>query len=132
MIKRSILKTIEDHLSAKEITLLVGPRQAGKTFLMRLLKDRLDKKREKTLFLNLDFDENKEFFTSQTALLRKIRLNIGEAEGFVFIDEIQRREDAGLFLKGLFDMNLDEETRPNPKLETINTNEKDPNEMNFS
>ena len=33
---------------------------------------------------------------------------------------------------GLFDMNLDEETRPNPKLETINTNEKDPNEMNFS
>ena len=25
---------------------------------------------------------------------------------YVFIDEIQRREDAGLFLKGLYDLNL--------------------------
>lgn len=106
MIKRSILNNVENHLLNKEITLLVGPRQSGKTYLMRILKDRLDKQGKKTLFLSLDFDENKEFFLSQSALLNKIRLQIGESKGFVFIDEIQRREDAGLFLKGLFDMNL--------------------------
>lgn len=31
---------------------------------------------------------------------------MGKSDGFVFIDEIQRKEDAGLFLKGLYDMNL--------------------------
>jgi predicted AAA+ superfamily ATPase len=37
--------------------------------------------------------------------LSKIKLEIGD-DGFVFIDEIQRKEDAGLFLKGIYDRNL--------------------------
>lgn len=106
VIKRDILPPLESHLEAREITLLVGPRQAGKTFVMRLLQQKLDNEGKKTLFLNLDLDENREFFTSQTILLKKIKLNLGETRGYVFIDEIQRRENAGLFLKGLFDMDL--------------------------
>jgi len=38
-------------------------------------------------------------------LLQKIRLETGDS-GFVFIDEIQRKENAGIFLKGLYDQNL--------------------------
>ena len=34
----------------KEISFIVGPRQAGKTTLMLLLKEYLEKKGEKTLF----------------------------------------------------------------------------------
>lgn len=106
MIKRSVFSAIEAHLSEPEITVLIGPRQIGKTYLMRLLQDHLQAKQEKTVFLNLDVDEHKQFFTSQTALLNYLRLQVGEKRAFVFIDEIQRKEDAGLFLKGIYDMGL--------------------------
>lgn len=97
---------LKDHLPKKEISFIIGPRQAGKTTLMFILKDFLEKKGEKSLFLNLDIEADKQFFVSQTNLIRKIRLEIGENPGFVFIDEIQRKEDAGIFLKGIYDMNL--------------------------
>ncbi len=106
MIKRTIFDPIKSHLDKKEITLIIGPRQAGKTTLMSLLKDELDKKGEKTLFLSLDTEADRQFFNQQQRLLQKIELEIGKEKGFVFIDEIQRKEDAGIFLKGLYDMSL--------------------------
>lgn len=106
MIKRQIFEELKDHLDKKEISLIVGPRQAGKTTLMRLLQDQVEASGKKTVFLNLDIESDGQFFVSQNQLLRKIALEIGEGEGFVFIDEVQRKENAGLFLKGLFDMNL--------------------------
>lgn len=106
MIQRKLLKSLKEHLSHKEITLIAGPRQAGKTTLMLLLKKQLEKKNKPTLFLNLDIEADKRFFVSQEALVRKIELELGKKSGFVFIDEIQRKEDAGVFLKGIYDMNL--------------------------
>ena len=106
MIKRKLLSDLKPHLSQKEISFIIGPRQAGKTTLMLLLKDYLEKKGAKTLFLNLDIESDKQFFTSQTNLISKIKLEIGSQRGYVFIDEIQRKEDAGIFLKGIYDMNL--------------------------
>lgn len=106
MIKRTIFEALEKHLAEPEMTVLVGPRQIGKTYLMTLLQRRLRKKGEKTVFLNLDVESDKQFFGSQTALINYLRLQIGEAHAFVFIDEIQRKENAGLFLKGLYDLRL--------------------------
>ena len=106
MIKRKLLSDLNAHLSQKEITFIIGPRQAGKTTLMLLLKDYLDKKGAKTLFMNLDIESDKQFFISQTNLTQKIKLEIGSQRGYVFIDEIQRKEDAGIFLKGIYDMRL--------------------------
>ena len=106
MIKRKLLDSLKEHVPEMEITLITGPRQAGKTFLMNLLKKELEARGEKTLFLNLDIEADKVFFSTQTRLLQKIELEIGKQKGYVFIDEIQRKENAGLFLKGLADMNL--------------------------
>src|SRR3989344_4970420 len=106
MIKRDIYEPLKSHLEQKEISLIVGPRQAGKTTLMRLLKENLDKKNKKTLFLSLDMEADQFFFRSQGLLLQKIELEMGKEKGFVFIDEIQRKEDAGVFLKGIYDMDL--------------------------
>lgn len=92
------------HLPKKEISLIVGPRQAGKTTLMLQLQEHLKKKDEKTLFLSLDFERDMPNFTTQTALLDRIKLEFGKKKGYVFIDEIQRKENAGIFLKGLYDM----------------------------
>ena len=106
MIERTLFSELKDHLSKREISFIIGPRQAGKTTLMLLLEDYLKKKEERTVFLNLDIESDKQFFTSQANLIKKIKLEIGEKEGFVFIDEIQRKENAGIFLKGIYDMNL--------------------------
>jgi len=106
IIKRDLFEEIKNHLSAKEISLIIGPRQVGKTTLMLLLKEHLEKKGEKTLFLNLDVEADKQYFVSQEALVRKINLEFGKDKGYVFIDEIQRKENAGLFLKGIYDLNL--------------------------
>ncbi len=106
MIERKLFEGLKGHLSQKEISLIVGPRQAGKTTLMLLLRDYLVTQGNNTLFLSLDFDSDQPFFASQRNLVNKIQLEIGKKKGYVFIDEIQRREDAGIFLKGLYDLNL--------------------------
>ena len=106
MIKRQLLKQLKGHLGKKEITFLVGPRQAGKTTLMLFLKEELEKQGKKTVFLNFDIETDRQYLSSQQKLLRKISLEIGNSKGYVFMDEVQRKEDAGRFLKGLYDMNL--------------------------
>lgn len=106
MIKRKILSHIEDHLSSDQMTIITGPRQVGKTYLMQVLKDRLEKKGKKTLWLNLELEDDAEKFTSQLGLVSYIKLQLGKEKGYVFIDEIQKKENAGTFLKGIFDMNL--------------------------
>ncbi len=106
MIQRTLFTELKNHLRKKEISFIVGPRQAGKTTLMLLLKKYLEEEGERTVFLNLDVESEKQFFTSQINLIEKIKLELGEKGGFVFIDEIQRKEDAGVFLKGIYDMGL--------------------------
>ena len=105
-IRRKLLSELKNHLEAKEISLIVGPRQAGKTTIMNELKKYLDEKGLKTLFLNLDYEVDEAYFNSQENFIRKLELEFGKNRGFVFIDEIQRKENAGIFLKGLYDMNL--------------------------
>jgi predicted AAA+ superfamily ATPase len=106
MIERKLFSALKEHLSQREISLIVGPRQAGKTTLMLALKEYLEKQGARTLFMSLDFESDQPFFDSQRSLINKIQLEIGKDKGFVFIDEIQRKENAGIYLKGLYDMNL--------------------------
>lgn len=105
-IKRQLFNELKAHLSQKEITLLTGPRQAGKTTLLNLLREYVESLGNKTIGFNLDIEADSRFFDSQENLLRKLSLELGQSAGYVFIDEIQRKENAGVFLKGLYDMNL--------------------------
>jgi predicted AAA+ superfamily ATPase len=106
MIKRTLLSGLEDHLPSKEISLIIGPRQSGKTTLMLALQKALEAQGLPSLFFNLDIESDMKHLTSQEAFLNKIRLEVGSRKAFVFVDEIQRKENAGLFLKGLYDMSL--------------------------
>lgn len=105
IIRRHALDDLRRDIHRPEIAFLIGPRQAGKTTLMRIIQKELKDAGEKTVFLSLDFDHDRVFFDSQQHLLKKIDLEIGKS-GFVFIDEIGRINDAGIFLKGLQDMGL--------------------------
>lgn len=105
-IKRTILATLEGHLANPEMTIITGPRQVGKTYLMRVLEERLKAKGEKTFYLNLDYDEHLPLFSSQRKLINYIKLQVGNGKAYIFIDEIQKKENAEIFLKGLYDMQL--------------------------
>lgn len=106
LIKRNLFEKLKAHLSREEISLITGPRQAGKTTVMLMLKKYLDDAGKHTLFLSMDFERDRVFFDSQDQLIRKIELELRKTKGFVFIDEIQRKENAGIFLKGIYDMKL--------------------------
>jgi len=106
MIKRSIKDKIVKSLSYKEITIIVGARQIGKTTLLKEIIKDLKGAGESTLYFNLDIEADNRYFASQDLLLEKIKLEIGTEKSFIFIDEIQQKENAGLFLKGIYDMDL--------------------------
>ncbi len=68
MIERALFKDLKAHLFKKEISLIVGPRQSGKTTLMNLLRDYLIKQDYKTVFLNLDIYQDNSYFKDQHTL----------------------------------------------------------------
>jgi hypothetical protein len=103
-IERDILNKILTHLDKNEITVITGPRQVGKTTILRKLINSVEQKGNGYVYLNYDIEEDRSHLVSQKSLLDKIKLECGKGKAFIFIDEIQRKENAGLFLKGLFDM----------------------------
>ena len=105
-VQRFVLNLLREHLSRQEITLISGPRQSGKTTLMKELIGEINRNGGRTLFLDMDFEPDKRHLESQIALIDRIRLEFGDSAGTVFIDEIQRKKDAGVFLKGIYDRNL--------------------------
>jgi len=105
-INRQILPKIQNHLQKREITLLLGPRQTGKTTIMLKIKQQLTGAGKNTVYFNLDNFDQKKYFISQDTLVNKLKLDFGAKFVYVFIDEIQRLKNAGLFLKGFYDMHL--------------------------
>lgn len=106
LIKRDILPSLLEHLARPEITLIVGPRQAGKTTLLREMERYAQQQGQETLTLNLDKQADAELAASQQTLVDRMKLSFGDKRGVLFIDEIQQKEDAGRFLKGIYDMDL--------------------------
>ncbi len=106
MIIREAENRINESLKKREVTIIAGARQVGKTTLIKLIISKLKKRGEKVLYLNLDIEEDSRYFASQQLLISKIELENGTGPSYVFIDEIQQKEDAGRFLKGIFDMEL--------------------------
>ncbi len=106
MINRDIENKITDSLNKKEVTIIAGARQVGKTTILKHIISTLKSRGERVLYLNLDIEQDNQYFMSQQLLINKIELENGTDPSYVFIDEIQQKPDAGRFLKGLYDMNL--------------------------
>jgi hypothetical protein len=105
-IPRFIQSELTEHLGKEEITLLIGPRQAGKTTLLRNIADQLIQNGAVCLFFNLDIDTDAQHFTSQQRFIERVEALSNGKHAYVFIDEVQRIENAGLFLKGIYDRRL--------------------------
>ncbi|OYT10916.1 MAG: ATPase [Bacteroidetes bacterium 4572_112] len=106
MIKRSIKQSIVNSLKLKEVTIIIGARQIGKTTVLKEIIVDLKFSGKKVVYFNLDIEDDSKHFATQQQLLNKINLEVGANEAYIFIDEIQQKENAGKFLKGIYDMDL--------------------------
>jgi predicted AAA+ superfamily ATPase len=96
-ITRELEQVITNRLFKKKAIVVIGPRQVGKTTLLHLVSDKLNKK---LLFLNCDEpDIRKNLELPSSTQLKAL---IGSAE-LILIDEAQRVKDIGITLKLLID-----------------------------
>lgn len=93
MIERTITAAINDRLFRGKAVLLFGPRQSGKTTLVKSI---LQGRTEKNLVLNGDEPDVREMLSGATST--RLKTIAGNAK-IVFIDETQRIPDIGLTLK---------------------------------
>ena len=93
LINRSILTSLEKHLFKKKVLILTGPRQVGKTTLVKTL---VDKQKLPYLWLNGDEPNIPILFSGINS--REIKQLAGKNK-IIVIDEAQRIKDIGLKLK---------------------------------
>lgn len=101
MKKRFLIKELKQHCKEKEITLLLGARQVGKTTLLKQLEVDLD---GTVAFFSLEDKTYLNAFNEHPKnLFQFIRLPEKGEKIFVFIDEVQYLDDPSNFLKLLYD-----------------------------
>lgn len=96
-IKRVLLNKIQEKLSTKKAILIFGPRQSGKT---TLVKKFLDSYEGKTLFYDGEDIDAQDFLTSQS--VEKYKSGLSEYDLLV-VDEAQQIPDIGINLKLIVD-----------------------------
>ncbi|MEA1986155.1 MAG: ATP-binding protein [Candidatus Marinimicrobia bacterium] len=99
---RFLLNELIEHSKKKEITLLLGARQTGKTTLLKQLQKRLSS--EYNVFITLeDKTYLKAFNQHPKNLLQFIPPLVKNKKNYILIDEIQYLDDPSNFLKLLYD-----------------------------
>src|SRR3989344_2730712 len=102
-VKREAFPEIAKHLESREITLIVGPRQVGKTTLLSQLREHLIDngcEESRILTFNLDLVSERQLFENQREFIAFLKERTGKKKLFIFVDEAQRIENAGIFFKG--------------------------------
>lgn len=102
---RQIFPKLFNELNNKEIVILTGSRQVGKTVLLRMLEEEVKKTKEKTIFLDLDLAENLESFSTLANFIGFLKISGIDPQdrAVVFIDEFQHSPTATAVLKNLSD-----------------------------
>jgi len=106
MIKREILNQIKEWLGKNKIIILKWARQVGKTTLMKQLeKITLKDKKSYSVFLQADKISNMDIFKTPDSLVTYLKVKYDFPNKFIYlyIDEFQFIDQAGLFLKNIFD-----------------------------
>ena len=108
LMDREILKPIFDNLENKKILGLIGSRQVGKSsivylIIQYLINNKIDK--HNISYFNLDDLKLHDLFDSMPDFIHFLG-KTREKKAYVLIDEVQRLENPGLFLKKIYDLNL--------------------------
>lgn len=102
--QRKSLSKVIDHLERKEFTILIGPRQVGKTTLLKQVNEYNKKKNQISTLITF---ENPEILTQINIhpenIFRFVPKPTDTNTVFLLIDEIQYAENPSNFLKYLYD-----------------------------
>lgn len=104
IIKREIFDKIIEVIDSWKIIILRWPRQVWKTTLMKDIQSYLSDK--KTILLNMDDLDLKSKISTPKDLLNYIKYEFWYIENdpiTIFLDEFQNIENAGVFLKNIYD-----------------------------
>jgi predicted AAA+ superfamily ATPase len=102
-IRRNIETRLVQNLERNETMVLVGPRQAGKTTILKHLKEILDRRGEITFFINLEKKQFLNMLNENPENLFKLTGNLPDRKVYAIIDEIQYLDDPANFLKYMYD-----------------------------
>ena len=103
IIYRHVIDRIKPWIGKEKIILLTGPRQVGKTTILRILEGEL-RKEFKCLFYSCDLEIGNPLFKEARLFINLLQSELGQHQKiFVFLDEFQYIPQAGLFLKPVFD-----------------------------
>jgi uncharacterized protein len=102
MFRRKLYDKLIQHLPKKEFSIITGPRQTGKTTLLRQLEEYCRTEGIPTLMINLEDKSILSELVEHPLNLLKF-LPASEKRTIVFIDEVQYHPDPSNFLKLLFD-----------------------------
>jgi len=97
MIPRQLQQVVQQKMFQKKAILIFGPRQSGKTTLLRILENQSEKK---VLYLNCDEPDIRHQLTDATSTA--VQNTVGDAR-IVMIDEAQRVKNIGLTMKLMVD-----------------------------
>ena len=103
LVERGILNEIFHWVPREEIVILTGPRQSGKTSLLRIIEKKLKDKGEQVAYFNLEDLELLGYLNQSPLNLLKL-VHPKENQKFnVILDEIQYLQNPTNFLKHIYD-----------------------------
>ena len=97
MISRRILQKLLGELTKPFVSILIGPRQVGKTVLMRMIEERVELK---TVYLDVENPQDALVFSNG---LESLIAEIGTGKQVLLLDEFHRLKDALMLFKQLRD-----------------------------
>ena len=94
-IERILEKKILNYLASKEILAIIGPRQSGKTTLLKRVYKRL----EKAVYLDFEDKEVLDLFSEDIKTFARVYV---QDQSYLFIDEFHYALEGGKLLKYLY------------------------------
>lgn len=111
LVVRDQFEAIRSHLDKDEVTVIMGPRQVGKTTIVKQLMEDLQTSSQIPLsqmqYVNYDVTTDFTVFSDQEQVISFLKLRQPKDGMFyLFLDEIQRIDNPGLFIKGIYDLHM--------------------------
>lgn len=111
-IDRNAFKYLLKDLTSNEITVVLGARQVGKTFLIKkLIEELLTSKKiepKQIFYFNFDAFDLVDLITNVRDFLDFLKYyGVAGKRAYIFLDEAQRIPEIGLVIKGYYDLGLD-------------------------
>lgn len=99
-IERELFTVVEDQVKGKEVVILLGPRQVGKSYILKWLQKGVERDKIKTSFFDLENPETLIKFNQPDKEIFKLLTKSGRV---IFLDEFHYLKNASKLFKAIFD-----------------------------